>query len=163
MEHSKSTSTPLAVHPPLTAAEKPLPDPSQYRALVGSLQYLSLTHPNVSFSVNKLAQYMHCPTDFHMQSLYRLLRYLNGTSNMGLIIHKNSPLSLHAYSDVDWARDTDDFISTTAYIVYLGKYPISWSSRKQKTHAKSSTEAKYRAVAAASAELLWVQNLLHEL
>lgn len=60
---------------------------------------------------------------------------------MGLNIYSESPSSLHAYSDADWARDKDDFISTTAYIIYLGKNAISWASRKQKTRARSSTEA----------------------
>lgn len=78
-----------------------------------------------------------------MQSLHRLLRYLNGTSSIGLIIHKDSPLTLHAYSDADWAHDKDYYISTTTYIVYLGKNPISWTSKKQKTRARSSTKAEY--------------------
>lgn len=87
---------------------------------------------------------MQRPTEDHMQALRRLLRYLSGTSHMGLIIHKNTPLHLHAYSNADWARDKDDYISTTAYIVYLGENPISWASRKQSTRARSSTEAEYR-------------------
>ncbi|KAL8146584.1 hypothetical protein AgCh_004348 [Apium graveolens] len=63
----------------------------------------------------------------------------------------------------DWARDRDDYISTTAYIVYLGKNPISWTSKKQRTRARSSTEAEYRAVANATSELLWLRNLFNEL
>lgn len=82
---------------------------------------------------------------------------------MGLTLHKNSPLTLHAYSNADWARDKDDYISTTSYIVYLGKNPISWTSRKQHTRACSSTEAGYRAVENATAEILWVGNLFQEL
>ncbi|KAL8100569.1 hypothetical protein AgCh_032718 [Apium graveolens] len=163
MDESKPVATPLATHPPLSLKEKALQDPTQYRALIGSLQYLSLTRPYVAFSVNKLAQYMQRPTEDHMQALRRLLRYLSGSLHMGITLHKNSSLSLHAYSDADWARDRDDYISTTAYIVYLGKNPISWTSKKQRTRARSSTEAEYRAVANATSELLWLRNLFNEL
>lgn len=99
----------------------------------------------------------------HMQALHRLLRYLRGTLHMGLLLHEDSPLSLHAYSDADLTHDRDDYISTTAYIVYLGRNPISWTSRKQKTRARSSIEAEYHTVASTTAELIWVSNLLHEL
>lgn len=163
MDDAKPVATPLATHPPLTLHGDLLDDPTEYRQLIGSLQYLSLTRPDVAFAVNKLAQYMQRPTDQHMQALHRLLRYLSGTSKMGLTIHKDSPLTLHAYSDADWARDRDDYISTTAYIVYLGRNAISWTSRKQRTRARSSTEAEYRAVANATAEILWVKNLFKEL
>ncbi|XP_021770739.1 uncharacterized protein LOC110734922 [Chenopodium quinoa] len=60
--------------------------------------------PDIAFTVNKLAQYMQCPIEYHMQSLRRLLRYFSGTSHMGLLLDKDSPLTLHAYSDVDWAQ-----------------------------------------------------------
>ena len=163
MEDAKPMATPLATHPPLTSNGTLLSDPTEYRSLIGSLQYLSLTRPDVAFTVNKLAQYMQRPTNNHMQALRRLVRYLSGTSNMGLTLHKDSPLHLHAYSDADWARDKDDYISTTTYIVYLGWNPISWTSQKQRTRARSSTEAEYRAVANAIAEIIWVRNLFHEL
>lgn len=71
--------------------------------------------------------------------------------------------ALHAYSDADWAGDPDNFSSTGAYIVYLGRNPISWSSKKQKTIARSSTEAEYRYVADTAAELTWVSSVRYEL
>ena len=67
------------------------------------------------------------------------------------------------YSDADWAGDPTDRTSTTGYILFYGSNPISWSSKKQKTVARSSTEAEYRAVASALAETNWVTNLLSEL
>lgn len=95
-------------------------------------------------------------------TLRRVLRYLHGTSHMGLLLHKDTPLTLHAYSDSDGDRDKDDYISTTTYIVYLGKNAISWTSRKQCMRARSSTEVEYRTVSNTTAELLWVRNLLEE-
>lgn len=67
------------------------------------------------------------------------------------MLRRNTPLSLHGYSDADWAGDTDDFISTTVFILYLGATPIAWSSKKQSGVTRSSTEAEYRAVATTAA------------
>ncbi|XP_021768102.1 uncharacterized protein LOC110732462 [Chenopodium quinoa] len=125
MDEVKPVAIPIVTDPPLSIHGEPLPDPTQCRQLIGSLQYLGLTRPDVAFTVNKLAQYMQRPTDQHMQALHLLLRYLSGTSNMGLTWHKNSPLTIHDFFDSDWARDKDDYISTTPYIVYLGRNPIS--------------------------------------
>ena len=81
----------------------------------------------------------------------------------GVLLYRDSRLSLHAFSDADWAGNKDDFSSTSAYIVYLGRNPISWSSKKQQTIARSSAEAEYRSVAATTAELTWVCSLLIDL
>ncbi|KAL8167123.1 hypothetical protein V2J09_008622 [Rumex salicifolius] len=67
--------------------------------LVGSLQYLSLTRLDVAFAVNKLPQYMQAPTSAHWASLKRLLRYLNGTADQGVVIYSHSPTNLHCFSD----------------------------------------------------------------
>jgi hypothetical protein len=153
MQDAKPVLTPIPTSPPLLKSGTALPDPTEYRTIVGSLQYLLITRPDLAFAVNKLSQYMHTPTTDHWSFVKRLLRYLCGTINEGLQIHRKSPLNLHAYSDADWAGDKDDFSSTSAYVIYLGRNPVSWSSKKQKTIARSSTEAKYRSVANAAAEL----------
>lgn len=90
---------------------------------------------------------MHRPTEDHWQAAKRVLRYLEGTPTHGIYYSANNKLLPQAYSDADGAGDVDDFVSTNAYIVYLGKHPIFWSSRKQNGVARSSTETEYRAVA----------------
>ena len=106
---------------------------------------------------------MHKPTQLHWQAVKRLLRYLKGTIHHGLSLTHSSSTALSAYSDSDWAGNPDDRTSTTTYVLFLGGNAISWASRKQRSVARSSTEAEYRAVATTAAEVSWVQQLLGEL
>ncbi|KAF3658536.1 hypothetical protein T459_11353 [Capsicum annuum] len=92
-----------------------------------------------------------------------LLQYLHQTSSFGLRIAKGHDHRLLAYSDSDWDGDPLDRTSTTGYVVYLCSSPISWSSKKQRSVSRSSTEAEYRAVAATVSETNWLTSLLHEL
>ncbi|CAA7049059.1 unnamed protein product [Microthlaspi erraticum] len=164
MTNAKPVTTPMASSPKLTlTTDKPLSDPTPYRQLVGSLQYLQFTRLDIAFAVNRLSQYMHCPTDAHWQATKRILRYLAGTPAHGIFFSSTNNLSLRAYSDVDWGGDSHDYASTNAYIVYLGNHPISWLAKKQKGVSRSSTEAEYRAVANTAAELRWICNILTEL
>ncbi|OMO62973.1 Reverse transcriptase, RNA-dependent DNA polymerase [Corchorus capsularis] len=96
-----------------------------FRQILGSLQYLSLTRPDISFVVNKLSQLMHKPTEKHLQALKRVLRNLKGTLQHGFFIQKLANLMLTAYSDSDWAGNPDDKRSTSAYVIYFGNTPIS--------------------------------------
>ena len=103
---------------------------------------------------------MHHLTSDHWTIEKLILRYLCGTIDHGILLHRQSPLQLHGYSTAD---NKDDFTSTNAFILYLGRNPVSWSSKKQRTVAQSSTEAEYRSVNATAAKLRWVSNLLDEL
>lgn len=164
MLNAKPVAMPLPTHPKLTLnSGSALSDPHEYRKLVGSLQHLSITRPDISYAVNRLSQFMHRPTIDHWQAVKRVLRYLSGTLNHGIFLQKQSTPTLHAYSDADWACDSDDYVSTNAYIIYMGLTPVSWTSKKQKGVARSSTEADFRAVAITASELRWVCSLLMEL
>jgi hypothetical protein len=138
-------------------------DPTRYRQIVGALQYLTFTRPDICYAVNKVCQFMHSPTDGHWSLVKRIVRYLQGTASYGLHITRGSSLSLHGFTDADWAGSLDDRKSTGGYVVYLGSTPISWKSGKQRTVARSSTEAEYKALADGTAEILWIRALLSDL
>ncbi|KAK2966557.1 hypothetical protein RJ640_014526 [Escallonia rubra] len=164
MTGAKEVNTPMCTSSALTLHDgSSHVDPTPYRKLVGALQYLSLTRPDVCFAVNRLSQFMHSPTALHWTALKRILRYLKATIHHGLYLRRGTPLTLQAFSDSDWGGDRDNGRSTTGYILYLGTNPISWKSTRQKSVSRSSSEAEYKAIANCTAEILWVTNLLHEL
>ena len=166
MSNCKPMNTPMAVSEKLSIFEgDPLgpQDTSRYRSIVGALQYLTLTRPDISFAVNKVCQFLHKPTTVHWSAVKRILRYLKFTSGIGLRIHRSLSTLVSAFSDADWAGCSDDRRSTGGFGVFLGSNLISWSARKQATVSRSSTEAEYKSMANATAELMWVQTLLSEL
>ncbi|KAH0706464.1 hypothetical protein KY289_011540 [Solanum tuberosum] len=164
MDNCKGVSTPMCSSVPLRVTDgSPPTDATRYRRTLGKLQYLSLTRHDISYAVNKLWQFMHTPTDEHWKSVKRVLRYLKETASSGLHIVRSSDSNLYMYTDADWAGDPNDIISTSGYIIFFGPNPVSWSSKKQCAVARSSTEAEYKSVANALAEIMWVWNLLHKL
>ncbi|XP_028076389.1 uncharacterized protein LOC114278518 [Camellia sinensis] len=162
----KPCSTPLTVktsYSPFSSSSDELPfsNPSLYMSIVGGLQYLTITRPDLALVVNQACQHMHLPTNADFQAVKRLLRYVKGTLHHGLHFTAG-PLSLHAFFDSNWAGDGVDRKSTSSYCVYLGSNLISWSAKKQPIVSRSSTEAEYRALANATAELTWLQQLLKD-
>ena len=100
-------------------------DTTKYRQVIGSLQYISLTRPDITYSINKLSQFMIASTKCHYSCLKRILRYLKATLHHGLFLRTSSTLKLSAFTDSDWAGDPDDRTSTSAYVIYLGGNPVS--------------------------------------
>ncbi|XP_019153490.1 PREDICTED: uncharacterized protein LOC109149962 [Ipomoea nil] len=159
----KALATPASVTQPATPTPDPFDNPTQYRRIVGALQYLTITRLDLSFSVNRLCQFMHSPTQDHWGLLKRVLRYVKGTLDYGLRLTPSLSSDLHAYSDSDWAGCPVDRKSTSGYAVFLETNLITWLSRKQRTVARSSTEAEYKGLADVAAEVTWVISLLREL
>ncbi|KAF2294269.1 hypothetical protein GH714_008741 [Hevea brasiliensis] len=155
--------TPLVQRHDAVTDPTPVADPTFFRGLVGSLQYLTLTRPDLSYSVNYISQFMHSPTLSHLKYVRRILRYLKGTIHFGLFFKKDTSLVLSAFSDADWAGCPTTRRSTTGYCTFLGCNIISWCAKKQHTVARSSTEAEYRSMAHTAAELTWLGYLLQDL
>jgi hypothetical protein len=106
---------------------------------------------------------MHDPKEPHLTARKRLLRYLRGTVDHGLLLHQSSSTELIVYTDADWAGSPDTRRSTSGYVVFLGGNPVSWSYKRQPVVSRSSAEAEYRAVANGVAEASWLRQLLAEL
>ena len=164
MSHSKPLQLPMDSHTKLTPDKgAPLTDPRSYQKLVGKLIYLTITRPDIAYSVHILTQFMQHPTTVHMQATKRLLRYLVGTISRGILLATDSAATLTAYCDSDWVGCPFSRKSTTGYCIFFGSSPISWKVKKQAVTARSSSEAEYRAMASTTCEVTWLIALLKDL
>lgn len=130
MDDCKPNASPTSTKGPYDPSDLPFDNIPLFRTLVGSLQYLTLTRPDIAFAVNIVSQHMHQPKVSHFMAVKRLLRYIKGTLHHGLHITAG-PLFLTAYADADWAGDPVDRHSTSGFVVFLGATPVSWSAKKQ--------------------------------
>ncbi|GJY63292.1 ribonuclease H-like domain-containing protein [Tanacetum coccineum] len=126
--------TPIDTEKKLGPEGSPVTDPTLYRSLAGSLQYLTFTRPDLSYAVQQLCLYMHDPRESHLNAMKRVLRYLRGTTDLGLQLFRSTISQLIAYSDADWD-----------------------------TLSRSSAEAEYGGVVNVVAKTSWIRNLLREL
>nr|KYP55170.1 hypothetical protein KK1_001377 [Cajanus cajan] len=111
----------------------PFEDPSLYRSLVGALQYLTFTRPDITYVVQQLCLFMHDPREEHMHALKCILSYLQGTMDFGLHLYPSFTFTLLSYTDADWGGCPDTRRSTSSYCVFLGDNLISWSAKRQST------------------------------
>ena len=162
MENAQQVSTPSSTSVKLQKSKEG--DPSvafPYREAVGSLMYLSImTRPDIAEAVNTVARFVERPGQQHVVAVKRILRYVKGTVDLGIVFGREHGLKV--YSDADWAGDQDDRRSTSGMLITLHGGPVSYFSRKQKCVALSSTEAEYIAASEACKVVAWVRNFLHE-
>ncbi|CAL2244870.1 unnamed protein product [Prunus armeniaca] len=163
--NSKPASTPLVAKVLLSVFNGTLiSNPTEYCKLIGSLEYRTLTCPDISFAVNTVAQFMSAPRTSHLVAAKRILRYIKGTNDLSLTFTPQIAVArLSVYSDADWAGCLDSRRSTTGYVITLGTNLTSWCSKKQPTISCSSTESEYRALSYTCAETTRLCSLLHKL
>lgn len=146
---------------PLTATDieelKTLP----YRRLVGLLMYIAIgTRPDIALAVQKLCQFLSCYNFEHWAAAKHLLRYLKGTRSMKLRLG-GPEIRLTGFTDASYGCCPDTRRSVGAYCFTLGDSGVvSWSARKQKTVAQSTTDSEYIACAESAREAVWLRNLL---
>ncbi|GJZ47738.1 retrovirus-related pol polyprotein from transposon TNT 1-94 [Tanacetum coccineum] len=131
-------------------------DQTRFCSMVGSLMYLTASRPDLVFAVCMCARYQASPTKKHLEALKRVFRYLRGTINWGLWYPKDTAMALTAYADADHAGCQDTRRSTPGSAQFLGDKLVSWSSKKQKSTAISTTEAKYIDMSGCCAQILCI-------
>ncbi|XP_042495154.1 uncharacterized mitochondrial protein AtMg00810-like [Macadamia integrifolia] len=128
-------------------------DAGKYQRLVEKLIYLSLTHPDISYAVRVVSQFMYTPKSGHLDAMYRILIYLKSSPGKGLLYARNNHLRIEGYSDAEWAGSISDRRSTSSYCTFVGGNLVTWRSKKQPIVARSNAKAEYRAMAHAICEL----------
>jgi histone deacetylase 1/2 len=164
MQICKAVDTPLSMVDKLSLIDGETlssDDSTHYRSIVGALQYITLTRPDIAFSVNKVCQFLHAPTTVHWAVVKCILRYLRGTISLGLHLSRSYSTIVSAFSDADWAGCPDDRRSTGGFCCILGNK--SYFLECQKASYCVKVQAEYKSLANATAEVMWLQTLLDEL
>lgn len=133
-----------------------------FRAAIGSLLYLSTrARPDIAAAVSILAKHSQDPSAIHWQAVKRIMRYLQGTKDHGLL-YSEGDCSLTVYCVADWATDAEDRRSRTGIVTYVGEHLISWTSRRQATSSVPNCEAEYVVLFEAARERDWLGSLMCE-
>eukprot|EP00253_Pinus_taeda_P028748 PITA_28748 len=164
MSESNPLTTPMEQNLKLTSIEgKEFEDATKYRQLVGSLNYLTTTRPDISFVVRILSKFMQMPCEGHWSATKSILKYLKGTQDFGIKDTQVGDLSLIGYSDSGFDGDKETGVSTSGYIMSLGSGAVSWRSLKKSVPVDSTIEEKYVAPAEATKEIVWLRKILEYL
>ncbi|KAJ9544584.1 LOW QUALITY PROTEIN: hypothetical protein OSB04_024291 [Centaurea solstitialis] len=157
--YKKGTIDPTLFQLNADTSGKPV-DQKTYRAIIGSLLYLTASRPDIVFSTGVCARFQCDPRDSHLSAVKRILRYLKGTPDFGLWYPKDSGFELIAYIDSDHAGCKLNRKSTSGACQFLGDKLVSWSSRKQNCVSLSTAEAEYVAAACCCSQVLWMKTQL---
>ncbi|KAK8931024.1 hypothetical protein KSP39_PZI016079 [Platanthera zijinensis] len=147
----------------LHAESKSFESPEKYRRVVGKLNYLTMTRPDIACAVSKVSQFMATPTISQWDSVLRIVRYIKKDPGLGISYKNHGHSNIEAYCDSDWAGCLATRKSTTGFTIFMGGNLVSWKSKKQTTVARSSAEAEYRAMSHTVAEIMWIRQTLCEI
>lgn len=99
---AKPCSSPMAPGSKLSHNDStPLVDATAYRSVVGALQYLTITRPDLTYAVNQVCQFMHQPRQTHLSAIKQILRYLKDTPHFGTHINQSQDEHIYDFSDAD--------------------------------------------------------------
>ncbi|CAM8877554.1 unnamed protein product [Rhodiola kirilowii] len=135
----------------------------EYSRIIGSLMYaMTSTRPDIACAVGKLSRDTSNPSVDHWQAVHRVLRYLKGTMDLGLVYSKFT-LVIEGFLDASWISNEEDHSCTSGWVFLLGEGTISWASKKQTCITSSTMESEFVALAADSKEVKWLKNMIHEI
>ena len=135
---AKPCSTPVAPNIQLTKEGELFEDSKRYKRLVGKLNYLIVTRPDIAYSVSVLSQYLSSPTISHWAAIEHILCCLKEAPGRGILYKKHKHTRIECFSDADWAGSKEDWRSISGYCVFVGGNLISWKSKKQNVVSRSS-------------------------
>ncbi|XP_071719230.1 secreted RxLR effector protein 161-like [Rutidosis leptorrhynchoides] len=152
-------ATPMATNVKLTLEGEGEPfDSTKYRGMIGSLLYLTVSQPDIMFSVCLCARFQENPKTSHVEAVKRIFRYLKGTMHIGLWYLKLTGVDIMCFANSDHGGSMIDRKSISEVCAFMGLCLTSWFSKKQTSVALSTTEAKYVAVGRACAQVLWMKQ-----
>ncbi|GAA0146787.1 transmembrane signal receptor [Lithospermum erythrorhizon] len=160
---SKPCNAPMAPNVQLTHDGKLFDSPERYRRLVGKLNYLRVTRPNITFAVSKVSQFMQNPIVHHWEALEHILCYLKGAPRRGILYSNHKHTRVECFSDSDWPGSKINRRSTTGYCVFVDGNLVSWNSKEQNVVSLSSAEVEYRAMARSMCEIMWIFHILKKI
>ena len=144
MEDSKPVGTPMCTRLKLTKDDDSKEvDQTLYRSMIGKLQYVVHTRPNIVFAVGMVARFSPNPKENHMMEIKRIMRYLKGTEDYELWYKKGGNLDLKEFTNVDWVGSIDDKKSTSGGALFLGKTLVPWTRKKHNCISHSTTKVEY--------------------
>jgi hypothetical protein len=109
-----------------------------------------------------LGHAMAAPSAQDVVGVKRLMRYLSGTRDYGLVLSGTGESTLIAYSDADWGGDVDRK-STSGALHYFGEDLVHWTSKNQGCVALSTAEAEYVAASSCAQDVIWLRGVLCDL
>ncbi|RVW81598.1 Retrovirus-related Pol polyprotein from transposon RE1 [Vitis vinifera] len=160
---AKPCTTPMVPNVQLMPDDgDPFYNPERYRRVVGKLNYLTVTRPDIAYAVSVVSQFTSAPTIKHWAALEQILCYLKKAPGLGILYSSQGHTRIECFSDANWAGSKFDRRSTTGYCVFFGGNLVAWKSKKQSVVSRSSAESEYRAMAQATCEIIWIHQLLCE-
>ncbi|MCO5586430.1 hypothetical protein L7F22_040370 [Adiantum nelumboides] len=161
MANCKPISTPLDQNLKLKIDEgEVLDDATMYHRIVGSLIYMTISQPNLSYAVELVSQFMQLPRKLHLDALRCILSYVRATLDHALFYDAGTQVQVHGYTDFDWVGSSSDCRSTSGYMFSFRSVAITWSNKKQPTVALLSIEVEYRGAPVVACEVAWMEMLI---
>ena len=129
-------------------------DREQYQRLVGKMLYLTMTRPDIAYSVQTFSQFLHQPKRSHWEVAVRVMKYIKREPGLGILLSSKRSNKLNVYCDADWTACPNTRRSVSGFLVKHGETLLSWKSKKQNVVSRSSAKAEYKSMTNAISELV---------